>query len=283
MATIIRMQHNLPAMNRVDQTLQLPLHLTLTQRTLLAMIRADESLELPLHLTLMCCLLRPGPLQRNGLELGQKLSLFGQLTAGLSAGQLLDFVQQLAAAQRAEQAATAAVCKHASSREGAAMSEHAVEGSTAPAPVHAESALQEDGDLHADVQQAQPWVGQAPLAQQGLQAGVQQVQLRQLQGAASLEELALRLLPGFVPYSRNDAAALREWTARVHQPLPPEVRRRSGGVRGRGARSGWESGGVKRGLSWQRLCVGGEVKGEDEPMMTSPGHDLALCAPVSTR
>lgn len=45
-------------------------------------------------------------------------------------------------------------------------------------------------------------------------------------GAAgtALQELALELLPGFSPAKAGDLQALQEWTARVHSPLPPEVR-----------------------------------------------------------
>ena len=117
------------------------------------------------------------PMQREGLELGASLSLLTQLTAGLSGGQLLTFVQQLAA--RVLQA-------------GAADGGQAGEGST-PA-------------------------GQQP-------------QRPRLQLAASVEEVALELLPMIAPVSKGEVQALQAWTATVHSPLPPEVRGGRGGPR----------------------------------------------------
>ena len=111
-------------------------------------------------------------MQREGQELGASLSLLTQLTAGLSGGQLLMFVQQLAA--RMLQA-------------GAAGGGQAGAGGSTP-------------------------TGQG-----------------QHQPAASVEEVALELLPVFALVSKEEVQALQAWTATVHSPLPPEV-----GTGGRG-------------------------------------------------
>lgn len=42
--------------------------------------------------------------------------------------------------------------------------------------------------------------------------------------SADISRSALELLPSFVPLSQEAAQELREWTALVYQPLPPEVR-----------------------------------------------------------
>jgi hypothetical protein len=42
--------------------------------------------------------------------------------------------------------------------------------------------------------------------------------------SAAISDAALELLPGFVPLSKEAANEFQEWTALVHQPLPPEVR-----------------------------------------------------------
>lgn len=61
-------------------------------------------------------------------------------------------------------------------------------------------------------------------------------------GQPSLVELALQLLPGFAPCSKEYLGTLREWTERVHQPLPPEVRQQLGEVEGWTARHGFSKG-----------------------------------------
>lgn len=108
--------------------------------------------------------------QREGLDASAHLSLLAQLTEGLSAGQLLAFVQQLAQHMRGSGPA-----------EGAA-------GQPAERPAAAALFQQQQ-------QQQEPLV-----------------------------QAALELLPGFPPVKPEDAQALREWTARAHSPLPPEVR-----------------------------------------------------------
>ena len=113
-------------------------------------------------------------MQREGLEASAHLSLLAQLSEGLSAGQLLAFVQQLTAHMRDGAAAAGAVGQPA-----------------APILVAGRPAEQQ------------------PPAQQPL---------------APLVQAALELLPGFPPVKPDDAQALREWTARAHSPLPPEVR-----------------------------------------------------------
>lgn len=163
-------------------------------------------------------------LQRHGLDLGQKLSVLSQLSAGLSAGQLQAFVQQLAA-----EAAAAASGTHGISGAGTNAAWQAGEGGSALGTIQAEAAVQDVSEVAAAVQQAQQAAGQAPCVQQEMRAGTRQG--RQRQGAPTLDELALQLLPGFAPCSLDEVAALREWTVRVHQPLPPEVRQSGGGSR----------------------------------------------------
>lgn len=105
--------------------------------------------------------------QREGLDLEASLSLLVDLTDGLSAGQLLEFVQQLAA--------------HVRSRA-------ALQDGT-PGPTEE---------------------GQA--------------------GAGPLVELALELLPSFARPTPEALQELREWSAKAHSPLPPEVREMLGEV-----------------------------------------------------
>ena len=157
----------------------------------------------------LCCYLLS--LQHEKLELGSNLlSLLGQVTTGLTAGQLRSFVQQLAAA--AERSAASAAADRALRRraKGAAEAE--------PASLQAEAAAQDVGQqpdaAAAQARQQEGWSGSAapPTAQQPRQE------------PPSLEQLAVGLLPALMPLSKEDAAAVREWTARVHSPLPPEVR-----------------------------------------------------------
>ncbi|PSC70654.1 IQ and AAA domain-containing 1 [Micractinium conductrix] len=147
--------------------------------------------------------------QHEKLELGSNLlSLLGQVTTGLTAGQLRSFVQQLAAA--AERSAASAAADRALRRraKGAAEAE--------PASLQAEAAAQDVGQqpdaAAAQARQQEGWSGSAapPTAQQPRQE------------PPSLEQLAVGLLPALMPLSKEDAAAVREWTARVHSPLPPE-------------------------------------------------------------
>lgn len=114
------------------------------------------------------------PAQQEGLEASSQVSLLAQLTEGLSAGQLLAFVQQLAA------------------RMGDSRAQRGTGG-------------QSTGG------------GAAPAEQQ-------QREGQQQQPLAPLVQAALELLPAFPPVKPEEAQALREWTARVHSPLPPEVR-----------------------------------------------------------
>lgn len=132
------------------------------------------------------------PTQREGLEASAHLSLLAQLSEGLSAGQLLAFVQQVAARMRGDAGATA----------GAA-------GRPAEPVLAAGSATE---------QQEQKQQALAPLVQ-----------------------AALELLPGFPPVKPEDAQTLREWTARVHSPLPPEVRRLLGTFDGGRHADAWSS------------------------------------------
>lgn len=166
--------------------------------------------------------------QRHGLDLGQKLSVLSQLSAGLSAGQLQAFVQQLAA-----EAAAAASGTHGISGAGTNAAWQAGEGGSALGTIQAEAAVQDVSEVAAAVQQAQQAAGQAPCVQQEMRAGTRQG--RQRQGAPTLDELALQLLPGFAPCSLDEVAALREWTVRVHQPLPPEEGPKDGKKKGAGA------------------------------------------------
>ena len=117
-------------------------------------------------------------LQRKGLKLGASLSLLATLTAGLSGGQLLAFVQQLASGLLLP---------------GAAAGGGQAAGDGAGAPLVAR-------------------------AQQRVRPAT----------AASVDELALELLPSFAPVSKEEVQALQAWTAMVHSPLPPEVRGRGG-------------------------------------------------------
>ncbi|KAL4420798.1 hypothetical protein ABPG75_010454 [Micractinium tetrahymenae] len=171
--------------------------------------------------------------QRKGLDLGQAASLLSQLSAGLSAGQLQAFVQQLAAAYKAADAAAASGGgSRASSRAGAAASGQAVEDGSAAGALQAEPASQDVSTATVLAEQAQQAKQAAGLAavQQGAQAGSKRAQQRP--EAPCLEQLALGLLPAFAPHSREEAAALREWTVRVHQPLPPEEEPKDGKKKG---------------------------------------------------
>lgn len=97
------------------------------------------------------------------------------------------------------------------------------------------------GQLRAFVEQLAERMqgGAAVLAGSGAAAGACQVQgggaaagpamagCKAQQGhvLSEPEELALQLLPAFAPVKAEEAQALREWTARAHSALPPEVRR----------------------------------------------------------
>lgn len=117
------------------------------------------------------------PAQQEGLEASSHVSLLAQLTEGLSAAQLVAFVQQLAA------------------RMGDSKAQRGTGGQCTGG-------------------------GAAPAAQQQRQG--QQAQQQQ-QPLAPLVQAALELLPAFPPVKPEEAQALREWTARAHSPLPPEV------------------------------------------------------------
>jgi hypothetical protein len=58
--------------------------------------------------------------------------------------------------------------------------------------------------------------GVAPAKQQG--------QRRQLEGVPSVEDVLLEVLPGVAPGGEDAQKTLRDWTAKAHTPLPPEVR-----------------------------------------------------------
>ncbi|PRW20260.1 IQ and AAA domain-containing 1 [Chlorella sorokiniana] len=124
--------------------------------------------------------------QREGLDASAHLSLLAQLTDGLSAGQLLAFVQQLAAHMQ--------------------------------------------GGGAADCAPAEPAAAVGTLSEQQQGQGEQQAQ----PPLAPLVQAALELLPGFPPVKADEAQALREWTARVHSPLPPEEEPKEGKKGGKG-------------------------------------------------
>lgn len=142
------------------------------------------------------------PLQREGLDIDSCASLLVQITAGLSAGQLLAFVQQLKAAREAAAIRDAA----------AAAAAPAARAASTPQPQRSPSVVRWAHAVAAGAKQDATFLPQ----QQGQQKQTQHQ-------APELEDLAVEVLPSFVPLSSEDAAALREWTVRVHLPLPPEV------------------------------------------------------------
>jgi hypothetical protein len=157
--------------------------------------------------------------QREGLALGESAALLAQLTAGLSSGQLRAAVSQL----------------------GARLLPSGTDAAARP-PAAASPASSPGDGRHLQ-----------------RSCGSPEAQPCCCPCASSVSEAALALLPGFAPSGKDEAQQLAEWTAAVHQPLPPEVRGKVAAVTCRlhGMRAAAEQMGRAHGLCCLRLWSGG--------------------------
>ena len=71
--------------------------------------------------------------------------------------------------------------------------------------------------------------GASPGAAAGASSTAAGAQCQPKRQPPALLDAALELLPAFAPLPADEAAALREWTARVHEPLEPEEDAGEGG------------------------------------------------------